>query len=137
MFISSLSPSFPQVPFLRHTQRFSSSTNIKTTINLMPRGIVKTREPVSKKRAATAKPKAKATTSRKMARSTESANVVYFWHPEGNNGIYSQWYPSPFEHEGVKYATAEMWMMVQKAKLFKDEVLNTPLSRHFKHVLQM
>jgi len=47
--------------------------------------------------------------------------AVYFWRPQDPNGFMSQWYVSPFEHEGVKYETAEMWMMIQKAKLFKDE----------------
>ncbi len=32
----------------------------------------------------------------------------------------SQWWPSPFEVDGVRYATAEHWMMAQKARLFGD-----------------
>jgi predicted NAD-dependent protein-ADP-ribosyltransferase YbiA (DUF1768 family) len=28
----------------------------------------------------------------------------------------------PFEHDGVTYQSAEMWMMIQKARLFGDEV---------------
>lgn len=47
---------------------------------------------------------------------------VYFWRPHEDWGFLGQWYESPFEHEGVTYVTAEMWMMVHKAKLFKDEV---------------
>jgi ribA/ribD-fused uncharacterized protein len=47
--------------------------------------------------------------------------AVYFWRPQDPNGFMSQWYTSPFTHEGITYHTAEMWMMVQKAKLFKDE----------------
>lgn len=35
----------------------------------------------------------------------------------------SQWYDSPFEVDGIRYASTEMWMMIQKAKLFGDEVL--------------
>lgn len=34
---------------------------------------------------------------------------------------FSQWYPSPFAVDGVRYATAEHWMMAGKARLFDDE----------------
>ena len=48
---------------------------------------------------------------------------VFFWrefdHPYG---FMSQWYECAFEHDGTTYLTAEMWMMVQKARLFGDEV---------------
>jgi predicted NAD-dependent protein-ADP-ribosyltransferase YbiA (DUF1768 family) len=57
-----------------------------------------------------------------MPEATETG-PVFFWHAEDENGHFGQWYKAPWEHEGVKYETAEMWMMVQKAKLFKDEVL--------------
>ncbi len=33
----------------------------------------------------------------------------------------SQWYPAPFEVEGVVYPTAEHWMMAGKARLFGDQ----------------
>ncbi|MCX4819712.1 NADAR family protein [Streptomyces sp. NBC_01142] len=32
----------------------------------------------------------------------------------------SQWWPSPFVVDGVRYATAEHWMMASKARLFGD-----------------
>jgi ribA/ribD-fused uncharacterized protein len=57
---------------------------------------------------------------------TPSPRPLYFWRPhtEGT-GYLSQWYPSPFPisstHYATHYATAEMWMMVQKARLFGDE----------------
>jgi ribA/ribD-fused uncharacterized protein len=35
--------------------------------------------------------------------------------------IFSQWHPSPFEVDGIKYATAEHWMMAGKARLAGDE----------------
>ncbi|MFR9795865.1 NADAR family protein [Streptomyces sp. MS06] len=35
-------------------------------------------------------------------------------------GCLSQWWPSPFTVEGVRYATAEHWMMAGKARLFGD-----------------
>jgi ribA/ribD-fused uncharacterized protein len=47
---------------------------------------------------------------------------VYFWRPnEEGTGYLGQWYPSPFTVSGDTYATCEMWMMVQKARLFGDE----------------
>lgn len=36
--------------------------------------------------------------------------------------IYSQWYPSPFEIKGVKFPTAEHYMMFAKACLFGDKI---------------
>jgi len=56
-----------------------------------------------------------------MAEATET-DPVFFWHAEDHNGHFGQWYHAPWEHDGIRYETAEMWMMVQKAKLFKDEV---------------
>jgi hypothetical protein len=55
------------------------------------------------------------------ANSTNPLGPVYFWKPAQGNGYLGQWYPSKFTHEGDTYATAEMWMMVQKARLFGDE----------------
>ena len=49
---------------------------------------------------------------------------VYFWKPEQPNGFLGQWYPSEWKHDdGERYLTAEMWMMVQKARLFGDEAI--------------
>lgn len=51
-----------------------------------------------------------------------STRPVYFWRPhEEGTGYLGQWYSSPFTVSGDTYATAEMWMMVQKARLFGDE----------------
>lgn len=33
----------------------------------------------------------------------------------------SQWYERAFEHQGIRYPTAEHWMMAEKARLFEDE----------------
>jgi len=44
------------------------------------------------------------------------SNPVLFW-----GGIYSQWYRSPFEVDGVDYRTAEHFMMAGKARCFDDE----------------
>lgn len=52
---------------------------------------------------------------------------LFFWGhtPKRENIIdkscFSQWYPSPFVVDDIIYATAEHWMMAQKALLFGDE----------------
>lgn len=75
-----------------------------------------------KKVKATAAPKKKMDETDPTPVEVPGSDVaVYFWRPHDPNGFMSQWYTSPFEHEGIKYETAEMWMMIQKAKLFKDE----------------
>ncbi|TXS57152.1 NADAR family protein [Streptomyces sp. t39] len=51
---------------------------------------------------------------------------LHFWgHAPRRDGrigpsCLSQWWPSPFEAGGVRYATAEHWMMAAKARLFGD-----------------
>lgn len=51
---------------------------------------------------------------------------LFFWgHTPKEPGalgpwIFSQWYPSPFEVEGVRYPAAEHFMMAEKARLFGD-----------------
>ena len=47
---------------------------------------------------------------------------LFFWgHRTPGPGYLSQWWPSPFTVEGVTYATAEHYMMAEKARLFGDE----------------
>ncbi|AHE57057.1 NADAR family protein [Sphingomonas sanxanigenens] len=41
---------------------------------------------------------------------------TFFW-----NGPFSQWHPSPFELDGLRYVTAEQYMMAGKARLFGDD----------------
>lgn len=48
-----------------------------------------------------------------------------FWGhtPKGDSPgpwVFSQWFESPFEVDGNRYATAEHWMMAGKAQLFGD-----------------
>ncbi|WP_032918562.1 NADAR family protein [Streptomyces rimosus] len=56
----------------------------------------------------------------------ERYKYVYFWgHTPRRDGelgasCFSQWWPSPFTVDGVRYATAEHWMMACKARLFED-----------------
>ncbi|WP_031074754.1 NADAR family protein [Streptomyces sp. NRRL S-118] len=51
---------------------------------------------------------------------------LHFWghrpRPDGRIGAscLSQWWPAPFTVDGVRYATAEHWMMASKARLFGD-----------------
>jgi len=51
---------------------------------------------------------------------------IFFWgHTQPKDGsvnksCFSQWYPAPFEIEGVRYATAEHYMMAEKARCFDD-----------------
>ena len=42
-------------------------------------------------------------------------------------GSLSQWWPAPFTVDGVRYATAEHWMMAGKARLFGDEASVPPI----------
>lgn len=52
---------------------------------------------------------------------------LLFWgHQPSKDGsitksCFSQWWESAFEADGVKYNTAEHYMMAEKAKLFNDE----------------
>lgn len=47
--------------------------------------------------------------------------AVAFWRPLDDNGWMSQWFEAaPFVHDGHSYATAEHWMMANKARLFGD-----------------
>lgn len=36
-------------------------------------------------------------------------------------GVFSQWHATPFDLEGVRFVTAEQWMMFAKARLFNDQ----------------
>ncbi|MFD7324601.1 NADAR family protein [Streptomyces sp. NPDC059875] len=62
-----------------------------------------------------------------QVRRGERVKFLHFWgHRPGPDGqlsasCLSQWWPSPFvAADGVRYATAEHWMMAEKARLFGD-----------------
>lgn len=63
---------------------------------------------------------------RARAAAGERFDYVCFWghRPRAEGALsascFSQWYPSPFTVDGVRYATAEHWMMAGKARLFDD-----------------
>ncbi|MQY16869.1 hypothetical protein SRB5_70720 [Streptomyces sp. RB5] len=60
------------------------------------------------------------------AQSATRPKYLFFWghQPEKDGsvgkGCFSQWWPAPFTVDGVTYATAEHWMMAEKARLFGD-----------------
>ena len=57
-------------------------------------------------------------------RRQEKLKYLYFWgHTPNQKGtigknVFSQWYPAAFEIGGIRYATAEHYMMAEKARLF-------------------
>lgn len=59
---------------------------------------------------------------------------LYFWGHTGSGGpvgkeCFSQWYPAPFTLDGDTYATAEHYMMAEKARLFGDEATRAAILR--------
>lgn len=61
-----------------------------------------------------------------QVRRGEKVKWLHFWghRPRADGTLsascLSQWWPSPFVVDGVRYATAEHWMMAEKARLFGD-----------------
>ncbi|QNP69892.1 NADAR family protein [Streptomyces roseirectus] len=59
-------------------------------------------------------------------RAGAEVKYLHFWghrpRPDGRigSGCLSQWWESPFTVAGVRYPTAEHWMMAEKARLFGD-----------------
>jgi ribA/ribD-fused uncharacterized protein len=63
---------------------------------------------------------------RNAVKSGATPRYIHFWghrvDPAGPGPTcMSQWYPCPFVVDGTRYATAEHWMMAEKARLFGDE----------------
>lgn len=55
----------------------------------------------------------------------QNLKFIFFWgHQKKNNettkSCFSQWYESEFVVNGIKYQTAEQFMMAEKARLFND-----------------
>lgn len=62
---------------------------------------------------------------RKRFNAGEKLKYVFFWgHQQAKSGItascFSQWYGAPFVVDGHRYASAEHFMMAEKARLFGD-----------------
>lgn len=61
--------------------------------------------------------------------SGQPVKYIFFWghqpHPKGiiTSTCMSQWWESPFTVDGITYATAEHWMMAEKARLFGDTAI--------------
>ncbi len=59
-------------------------------------------------------------------RAGDSFDYLHFWgHRDRADGAvsascFSQWYPARFEVDGIVYASAEHFMMAEKARLFDD-----------------
>ena len=59
----------------------------------------------------------------------EPLKYLLFWghRPEKDGsvgkGCFSQWWPSAFVVDDITYASAEHWMMAEKARLFGDEAV--------------
>lgn len=55
--------------------------------------------------------------------------MLHFWHPEPGPdgrlgpGCLSQWWPAPFTVDGLRFTTAEHYMMWAKARLFGDDAV--------------
>ena len=56
--------------------------------------------------------------------SGQRPKYVFFWGHRENAAVdkscFSQWYQAAFEIDGIRYATAEHYMMASKARLFND-----------------
>jgi len=71
-----------------------------------------------------------------LAQPKNSVKFLFFWgHTPPDDGsigkfCFSQWWPSPFEVDGIRYATTEHWMMAQKAELFHDLDIKAQILAH-------
>ena len=52
--------------------------------------------------------------------SNSQCNVICFHNPDEENGYLSNWYPSVFTVDGIRFSSMEQYMMYQKAAVFKD-----------------
>ena len=48
-------------------------------------------------------------------------DAVFFHKPDESYGFLSNWYPSPFEIDGMKFSCAEQYLMYRKCIIFGDE----------------
>ena len=50
-----------------------------------------------------------------------SFDAIFFHKPEEPNGYLSNWYPSPFELNGIEFSSCEQYIMYRKCILFGDK----------------
>ena len=61
----------------------------------------------------------------------EAFSFLHFWghrpRPDGrpSHSCFSQWFEADFRIDGVRYSTAEHFMMAEKARLFDDQAMRT------------
>ena len=55
-----------------------------------------------------------------LARKEAPSQFVFFWHEYDQYGVFSQWFKYSFVVEGIRYETAEQYMMAKKALLAGD-----------------
>ena len=58
----------------------------------------------------------------KLRVSGREVEAVFFHKPSEPHGYLSNWYPSPFDLDGVHYSSAEQYIMYQKCVIFGDAV---------------
>lgn len=55
-----------------------------------------------------------------LVRKEAPSQFVFFWHEYNQYGVFSQWFKYSFVIEGIRYETAEQYMMAKKALLAGD-----------------
>ena len=53
--------------------------------------------------------------------SGRETDAVFFHKPEEPHGHLSNWYPSPFDLDGIRFSSVEQYVMYRKCMLFGDE----------------
>lgn len=57
----------------------------------------------------------------KLRISGRETDAVFFHKPEEPHGYLSNWYPSPFDLDGIRFSSVEQYVMYRKCMLFGDE----------------
>ena len=60
-------------------------------------------------------------TSDKLRISGQEVDAVFFHRPEEPHGYLSNWYPSPFDLDGMHFSSVEQYIMYRKCMAFGDE----------------
>ena len=56
----------------------------------------------------------------KLTIGDREVDAIFFFHPTGTNDYLSNWYPSPFEIDGVRFVSMEQYIMYKKSIVFGD-----------------